>query len=357
MRLCLLTWLCLIVTATGFAETWPQLPEKDGTIEIPVQEWPLKPGPRTVRVTVRYPQGKLSAVQASTGVMLTLHNWGGTDCVGTAAPQVLAERYNVIALCVNYLQSGAEEGVKGPEPYDFGYLQALDALRALWLVEFHLEEARTPWASGRIFVTGGSGGGNVSLMANKLAPRTFAMVIDMCGMVRLSDDIAFNEPGGSSLNARYVRDPNSPFHLSVDMQALRETSRLEHLQAWKAQGGTAKLIIVHGEEDATCPYADAVTLAANAQTAGLNVVPHWVKKSELDGKVFTSAGHPLGNRTEIVEAVAGQWLKADSPQAVVRNGRSDFARKEVITYATPNGRWEIDYAAGYPIGRFVPVGK
>lgn len=213
---------------------------------------------------------------------------------------------------MNYLQSGAEDGVKGPEPYDFGYLQALD-------------EAQTPWARGRVFVTGGSGGGNVSLMANKLAPRTFAVVIDLCGMVRLSDDIAFNEPGGSSLNARYVRDPSSPFHLTVDRQALRDTSRLEHLQAWKSHGGTAKLIIVHGEEDATCPYADAVTLAENAKAAGIDVVPRWVKKAELDGKVFTSAGHPLGNRTEIVEAVAGAWLKPDSPTAIVRAGSSDFA--------------------------------
>lgn len=355
MRSCLVVCVSWCLTAHVFAETWPALPELDGTIEIPAQEWPLKPGPRTVRVTIRYPQGKHAAVNASTGVMLTLHNWGGTDCVGTAAPQTLAARYNVIALCVNYLQSGAEDGVKGPEPYDFGYLQALDALRALWLVEHRLDEAQTPWARGRVFVTGGSGGGNVSLMANKLAPRTFAVVIDLCGMVRLSDDIAFNEPGGSSLNARYVRDPSSPFHLTVDRQALRDTSRLEHLQAWRSHGGTAKLIIVHGEEDATCPYADAVTLAENAKAAGIDVVPRWVKKAELDGKVFTSAGHPLGNRTEIVEAVAGAWLKPDSPTAIVRAGSSDFARQEVITYATPNGRWEIDYTAGYPLGRFVPL--
>lgn len=29
-------------------------------------------------------------------------------------------------------------------------------------------------------------------MANKLVPRTFACVVDMCGMKKLSDDVAFD---------------------------------------------------------------------------------------------------------------------------------------------------------------------
>ena len=73
-----------------------------------------------------------------------------------------------------------------------------------------------PFASGRIYATGGSGGGNVSLMANKLAPRTFACTIDLCGMKKLSDDIAYNLPGGSGLDARWSRDPKSSNYLSPD---------------------------------------------------------------------------------------------------------------------------------------------
>ena len=41
----------------------------------------------------------------------------------------------VVALCVNYLQSGRKEAINGQEPYDFGYLQALDALRALYWMD------------------------------------------------------------------------------------------------------------------------------------------------------------------------------------------------------------------------------
>jgi hypothetical protein len=76
----------------------------------------------------------LKNVNASTGLMLTLHNWGGSGCAGTADPVALAQRYNVVALCVDYLQSGKQAAIDDPEPYDFGYLQALDALRAFHFV-------------------------------------------------------------------------------------------------------------------------------------------------------------------------------------------------------------------------------
>ena len=78
---------------------WPKLPERDGAVMIPAQEWPLRPGPRQVRVLVHYPEGTRSSVGPRTGIFLTLHNWGGTDCAGTASPQVLAKEFNVVALC------------------------------------------------------------------------------------------------------------------------------------------------------------------------------------------------------------------------------------------------------------------
>ena len=195
--------VCLSADMLSAAE----LPPKNTSIEIAAQAWPHKPGPRTVRVKIHYPGGKLANVTPQTGVMLTLHNWGGTDCVGTANPNTLANRLNVIAICVNYLQSGRKASVEDPKPYDCGYLQALDALRALHHIIDGLQKAGIKFDDKRLFCTGGSGGGNVTLMANKLAPRTFACVIDMCGMKKLSNDIAFNLPGGTGLNARWSRDP------------------------------------------------------------------------------------------------------------------------------------------------------
>ena len=122
---------------------------------------------------------------------------------------MLANRLNVVVIGVDYLQSGTDDP-KSLLPYDFGYLQALDALRALWFVHDGLAKKKLPFASGRIYAAGGSGGGNVSLMCNKLAPRTFACVVDMSGMAKLSDDIAYALPGGSRLSARYSKDPAQP---------------------------------------------------------------------------------------------------------------------------------------------------
>ena len=335
------------------ADPLPALPEKDGAVSIPAQEWPLKPGARTIKVAIYYPGGALKNVNASTGLMLTLHNWGGSGCAGTADPVALAQRYNVVALCVDYLQSGKQAAIDDPEPYDFGYLQALDALRALHFVFDGLQQRKQPFATGRIYATGGSGGGNVTLMANKLAPRTFACIIDLCGMAKLSDDIAFNLPGGSDLNARYSRDPKSPFYLSADSQQLRFVGHPDHLKVMKQLQATARIIVVHGAEDTTCPVEDAREMVENLKAAGLGVEPHFITKDQLDGKVFTSAGHALGNRTQIVFRVADAYLLADGPKALVRQGLTDFERWDTkVRYATPGGAFVISYEGGFPVGRF-----
>lgn len=346
--------LWLLAREADSADTWPALPERNGAVVIPAQVWPLRPGPRGVRVLVHFPRGQLANVDERTGLMLTLHNWGGTDCVGTANPQALADRLNVVALCVNYLQSGAKDSIEGPEPYDFGYLQALDSLRAVWWADSELRRLARPFAEGRIFATGGSGGGNVALMANKLAPRTFACIVDLCGMKKLSDDIAFQLPGGSDLDARYSRDPASPNHLTLDHQELRFVGNPDHLETMKRLNSTAKIVTVHGVDDATCPFADAVEMVDWMQSRGLDVESHFIDKSRIDGKTFTSTGHSLGDRTRIVFEVAEKHLALEGAESLKRTGPSDFARRETVRYRTSNGAFEIDYAAGYPVGRFVP---
>ena len=226
------------------------------------------------------------------------------------------QRLNVVAICVNYLQSGRQASIEDPQPYDCGYLQALDALRALWFVCDGLEQKEIEFDASRIYCTGGSGGGNVSLMTNKLAPRTFACVIDLCGRKKLSHDVAFNLPGGSGLSARWSRIPDSPNYLSADHQEIRFVGHPGHLAKMKQLGNTSKIIVVHGTQDTTCPYADAREMATNIQTAGLDVQTHFLTKADLDGKVFTSTGHALGNRTEIVFRVADRYLAAGGPQAL-----------------------------------------
>lgn len=337
------------------AEVWPEFPARNSTVEIPAQEWPFKPGPRRVAILLRFPTGSISGVNERTGIMLTLHNWGGTDCVGTANPEVLAERLNVVAICVNYLQSGPQASIHDPEPYDFGYLQALDALRALWFVWQGLRKESKPFDDRRVFATGGSGGGNVALMANKLAPRTFAGIIDICGMKKLSPDIAFHLPGGSDLNARWNRDPSHPYYLSPANQELRDLGHREHLAVMRKLNTSSKVIVVHGMDDRTCPFADAQEMVEQMRQAGIDVEPHFIGRSQLDGQIFTGTGHALGDRTRIVLHVAGKYL-TDAPEvttALRRREATDFERRdEQVRYPTTGGQFLISYREGFPVGRF-----
>lgn len=347
--------LLLLMTAPSSrliaADVWPSLPERNGDVEIPAQEWPQRPGPRTVRVLVHYPTGELAGINSQTGIMLTLHNWGGTDCVGTANPVELAKRLNVVALCVNYLQSGQKDSIEGPEPYDFGYLQALDALRAVYWIRAKLIDSGRPFADSRLYSTGGSGGGNVTLMANKLAPRTFTCVIDLCGMKKLSDEIAFNLPGNGGLNARWSQDPASTRYLTTDDQELRFVGHPGHLAIMKKLGATCRILVVHGIDDAVT-YPHAVEMVNNMRQANLNVEPHFITKDRVDGMTFTTTGHALGNRTRIVFEVAGKYLEPGGPDAILREGPTDFDRREDVRYRTSNGEFVISYRDGFPVGRF-----
>ena len=215
-----------------------------------------------------------------------------------------------------------------------------------------LDERGVAFHRGRLYCTGGSGGGNVTLMANKLAPRTFACCIDKCGMARLTDDIAFNLEGGSRLSARYSPDPESPRYLSHGAQALRYAGNPEHLAAMKHLGNTAKMIVVHGADDDVCPVQDAREMVANMEAAGLDVEAVWVTRERLDGETFTSTGHAMGDRTRIVFYAADTYLTPGSPRLVVRGGLADFERREPVRYEVPGGAYVISYENGYPVGRF-----
>ncbi|MBN9694136.1 MAG: prolyl oligopeptidase family serine peptidase [Verrucomicrobia bacterium] len=337
-------------------DDWPALPPTNGTVELPAQEWRFQPGPRTVRVRVKYPEGRLDRLTPETGMMLTLHNWGGTDCVGTADPEVLAWEFRVVTLCVNYLQSGPDSTHADSPPYDFGWLQSLDALRALAWLEQRLRERQLPFDAGRVFATGGSGGANVALMANKLAPRTFAGIVALSGMTRLTDDIAFNEPGGSPLNARWSRDSASANYLSEEQQFIRYVGYPLHLRQMKSWGTSAEVVVIHGVDDPTCPVADARDLVAQFQAVGLKIRGVWVDTSQLNGAPFRSSDHALGDRTEIVRSVAGAGLRPGTAESWRRSGPSDFQRREDLKFLTYRGRFVISYRDGFPVGRWEPRG-
>lgn len=346
-----LCFTMIFCATAAHGSDWPGLPDKDASAMIPAQEWKFKPGPRQVEVFVHYPGGQRENVDAKTGLMLSLHNWGGTAFRGTADPRTLANRYNVVVIGVNYLQSG--DWKKSGGPYDFGYLQALDALRALYWVYAGLEKLEIPFDAGRIYAVGGSGGGNVTLMSNKLAPRTFAVSIDISGMAKLNDDFAFGLPGGTKIDAGYSRDPRKPNYLSPDQQAIRCPGDLGHLKTMKALGNSSKIIVIHGVDDIACPVSDAREMVANMRAAGLNIGPHFVTQADCNGQPFKDTGHNLADRTKVALHFGDEFINPTSPKLKVRPGPCDFKRRdEQVQFKTPNGHFIISYAKGYPVGRF-----
>lgn len=346
------TMKAAMIEALGPAAPWSALPAENGTIEIPAQEWPHEPGPRTINAYIHYPRGNRENITAETGLMLTLHNWGGTKAIGSPDPEVIADRYDVITIAVDYVMSGKFD-VSFDPPYEFGYLQALDALRALYFVYDGLHAANIPFDAKRIYTTGGSGGGNVSLMANKLAPRTFAAVVDCSGMARLTDDIAYGYPAGSTLNAGYSKDATSTRYLSPDAQLLRDLAYLPHLETMKALGNTARVITLHGVDDVSCLFQDKRDMADVMKRVGLDVVPHFIGADEVDGEVFKNTGHSLGDRTAMLLHVAETSLNPQSETCARREGPTDFDhRDDQVRYEGPEGTYVISYEAGYPVGRF-----
>ncbi|QDU01773.1 Prolyl oligopeptidase family protein [Gimesia chilikensis] len=340
---CVLFWNLTVQAA--------ELPDKDGTVTIATQEWPFQPEPREVKVYIYYPGKSLQQVNKETGLILNLHNWGGTNTSGAGNPSVLTKELNVIAISVDYLQSGSWKDQSGA-PYDFGYLQAIDALRALAFVFQGLQDKQIPFNDKRIYATGGSGGGNVTLMCNKFAPHTFTGVVDICGMPRLSDDIAYNLPGGSSLNARYSKDPHSPDYLTPGGQEIRYLGNPHHLKLMKARGHETKILIIHGSGDTTCPYADARDMYQNMKAAGLDVSAKFVTENDLDGKIFKSIGHSLGDRTQMIVQLGGEFIIPGRPQYRLRSSPTDIELKQDVVYPTSDGRYVISWQKGIPEVRF-----
>ena len=344
----------LVFLVVGFVCTALQaadLPERDSSFSIPTQEWPFQPGPRTVKVYLYYPGKELKNVNAETGLMLNLHNWGGTNTSGAGNPAVLTKELNVIVISVDYVQSGSWKDQSGA-PYDFGYLQAIDTLRALSYVFQALSEPKIPFNSHRIYSTGGSGGGNVTLMCNKFAPHTFTCVVDICGMPRLSDDIAYHLPGGSSLDARYSRDKSSADYLSPGAQELRFIGNPEHLKVMKKMGHAGKIVVIHGTGDTTCPYEDAKQMVQNMQAADLDVEAKFVTKSDLDGVIFKSTGHSLGDRTKMIVKYGGPYIIPGEKKFRLRQSPTDFELQQDVVYPTSDGRYVISYSNGIPAVRF-----
>lgn len=305
--------LLLFVGTINKAEA--ALPPEDSAFAIEGQLCPTQPNDRARLIQIYYPGGRLANVLPSTGIMVILHNWGGVGAQGSANPVLMANFTNNVVITVDYFQSG--NAAYGPAPYDHGLYQATDALRALWTVFFNLKGAGIAFDSARIYCVGGSGGGNVCGMANRLAPRTFASIVDMSG----PKTVKFSGP----LNSRWVALPPNEFRIR-DLQDAA-------LNAITRSLGSAQIRMVHGRLDEVVPYADVVNAATSLGASLLTVEP-W----GLWGP-YLNPYHSIGDRT-LIAMHDFQWPL----YFVRRTGLTDFERNDnLVRYPVVGGRWGMSF--------------
>ena len=311
------------------------MPEVSKLIQVPGQEYRFRPGKRDFTVYVRYPA---KGINANTGLMLVSHNWGGTWKYTEPWCNFLSDKFNLICLSVDYLQSG--EARHDKVPYDHGLLQAMDCLRALYVVQKELDEKNIKFNRQRFYAAGASGGGNVSLMVNKLAPSTFSCIVDLCGMPGLTDDIAY---GRGKLNAGYSQDPSSPKYLTPAMQEIRNPGNMAHLRIQKKLNPANKVVIVHGLDDTSCNPADKMVIASAMVRCKFRPDTHFLTANDVDGVVVRDTRHSLGSRPHIISKFGYNYLAEDGKYPARISGKSDFDSKHEIVYPVTGGKYIISF--------------
>ena len=94
-------------------------------------------------------------------------------------------------------------------------------------------------------------------------------------------------------------------------------------------------------------------MVQNMVQVGLDVESYFLTPDMIDGAIFQTTGHALGDRTKIVFHVADRYLLPTSPDRLRRPGKTDFEmRDELVRYDTPGGRFVISYGDGAPHVRF-----
>ncbi|MGI5818672.1 MAG: alpha/beta hydrolase family protein [Armatimonadota bacterium] len=320
--------------------------------QFTAQPWEHEPGERTVKMWIDEP---VAGVGEGTGLMLCLHNWGGVydEPRYRSWCRTFAERYDVVTVSVNYLQSGAAGKVDTrAHAYDFGYLQAMDCLGALYHVREQLVEAGVAFDEQRVYSMGGSGGGNVTQMVCKLAPHTFACGVDICGMPGLIDAMAFGTGEGTHIDAGYSREPDSAYFLTRDMRRIRDFGDSEHCRLLAEANPALKIVIVHGVDDASCPVVPKMEQFARMTAAGLDVDGRFLTEIDVDGYAVTTTGHPVGNRDRVVMKYADDYLLPEGRLAKRTAQENDFQRGGIFEYPGDEGVSAIDFD-GYPTIEFM----
>ena len=255
-----------------------------------------------------------------TGLMVVLHGWGGHYHQYDECCPDWADRFNLVTLQVNYRKSG-----DGSPVYDFGKYQAIDVLRAM---DYVLSTYRLN--PGRIIGWGGSGGGDVILQAGKMAPNTFACIVECAGITKPTN--------ASDLVAGYTTDPAGGWQ-AVALGAGRSYTVAEY-QVRNPQYHTrlldTRIAVLHGDSDEVVSVRHACDMVEALRRSGKDV-----SLDIIEGGSHTFQG--AADASEDSRFKATNKYASDLIGSLETDGHTDFERRSTVALPTEDGTYLVDY--------------
>jgi dipeptidyl aminopeptidase/acylaminoacyl peptidase len=247
--------------------------------------------------------------------MVLLHGWGGDYHQYDSYCQDWRNRYNCFMLQVNYRGSS-----QATQPYDFGKYQAIDVLRAIHWVRRHY-----PVNDQRIIGWGGSGGGNVILQCAKMAPHTFALVIECAGITHPTN--------AADMQAGWDRPDRPGGWQGTALGGTKEYPEPERLirdPLYHASLINTKVYIFHPDLDTTVGVQHGIQMARALRQAGREVVFEIVEGGD-HGFSHALDPHERDRKTCTEHYAAEDMLQRRT------DGVTDFERRQPVVLPVNDG--------------------
>jgi len=250
-----------------------------------------------------------------TGLMVMLHGWGGDYHQYDTYCEDWRNRFNCVMLQVNYRGSS-----KATQPYDFGKYQAIDVLRAI-----HRVRKGCLINDGRIIGWGGSGGGNVILQCAKMAPHTFALIVECAGIT--------HPTSAAEAKAGWDHPNRAGGWQGTALGGTKEYPEPERLlrdPLYHAGLFNTKVYIFHPDLDTTVGLPHATHLAYRLREAGKEVV----------FEIVEGGNHSSGGALDPREAnrkVCTETYATEDLMNRRTDGITDFERQKPVVLPVNDG--------------------
>ncbi|HJN18078.1 MAG TPA: prolyl oligopeptidase family serine peptidase [Armatimonadota bacterium] len=252
-----------------------------------------------------------------TGLMLLLHGWGGDYHQYDAYAEDWRNRYNCVMVQVQY--RGSKDA---STPYDFGKYQAIDVLRCM-----HRVRQQCKINDERIFGWGGSGGGNVILQCGKMAPNTFALIVEHAGITHPTN--------AADMEAGWDRPNRAGGWQGTALGGTKEYPEHEKLvrdPVHHADLFNTKVYVFHPDLDTTVGVQHGIQMAYALKAAGKDAVLELI-----EGGNHSSGGALDPNersRKTSTEFYAGEDILTRR-----KSGPTDFDRREPVRLPVNDGMY------------------